>query len=230
MLQRLKTVLLRLLLAFCLLTVGSVLLLRWVPPPTTAFMLADRVERLGGGARVAAQRYRWVPLEEIAYSVPLAMVAAEDQKFPQHFGFDLAALQAAAAHNQKGRTIRGGSTLTQQLAKNLFLWSGRSYLRKGLEAWFTLWLEVLLPKRRILELYVNVVEFGDGVYGVGAAAPAYFGKTPARLGERESALLAAVLPNPRRYRIERPGAWVLERRGWILRQMRQLGPDYLRDL
>lgn len=218
------------LLGWVVLTVASIAMLRVLPPPTTAFMLVDRWERLMADRPRPEQRQHWVPWRQIHASLPLAIVAAEDQKFPQHHGFDFSALMAAFEHNEKGRSIRGGSTISQQLAKNLFLWSGRSYVRKGLEAWFTLWLEVLLSKQRILEVYMNVVEFGDGIYGVDAAASAFFHKTPAHLSSRESALLAAVLPNPIRYRADRPGGWVLERRYWIERQMRQLGPQYVAQL
>jgi monofunctional biosynthetic peptidoglycan transglycosylase len=230
MLKTIKKIAIGALLAGLLLTLVPLLVLRWLPPPTTAFMLVDRVQRLMDDGAVKPQRYTWVPLEKITPDMLLAVVAAEDQKFPLHYGFDMDAMAAALQHNQRSARIRGGSTLTQQLAKNLFLWSGRSYIRKGLEAWFTLWIEWLLPKKRILELYVNVVEFGDGVYGVGAAAPLFFRKTPAQLSARDCALLAAVLPNPQRYRVDRPGSWVLERRDWIARQMRQLGRGYLQPV
>lgn len=225
-----RRLLLRVLLGWVLLSVGSVALLRIFPPPTTAFMLIDRWERIVADGPRPEQRQSWVPWNQINPAVPLAIVAAEDQKFPQHYGFDFSALMAAFEHNEKGRSVRGGSTITQQLAKNLFLWSGRSYFRKGLEAWFTAWIELLLSKQRILEIYMNVVEFGDGIYGVKVASSVFFHKSPAQLNAGESALLAAVLPNPIRYRADHPGGWVLERRYWIERQMRQLGPQYVTHL
>ncbi|MGE0862163.1 MAG: monofunctional biosynthetic peptidoglycan transglycosylase, partial [Gammaproteobacteria bacterium] len=147
----------------------------------------------------------------------------EDQKFPRHRGFDVAAMRAAYREHQQGARLRGASTITQQLAKNLFLWSGRSWARKGLEAWFTVLLEMLLDKRRILELYVNLVEFGPGTYGAEAASRRFFGHGATTLRAEEAALLAAVLPSPRSYDAAAPGSYVRARQRWILAQMRQLG-------
>jgi monofunctional biosynthetic peptidoglycan transglycosylase len=152
-----------------------------------------------------------------------AVIASEDQNFPQHYGFDWKAIQKAMDHNEKSARTKGASTLTQQTAKNLFLWSGRSWVRKGFEAYFTLLIETLWNKRRILETYLNIVEFGDGIFGVEAAAQHYFGKPAARLNSSEAALLAAVLPNPRRYSVKSPGPFVRDRQQWILQQMDQLG-------
>lgn len=208
----------------CLLLVGAsigmVVALRWVDLPTSAFMV--RAQFSG----VALTR-EWTPLERIAPAMTLAVVAAEDQRFPLHRGFDLHAISSAIDGYQQGRGLRGASTISQQTAKNLFLWSGRSFVRKGLEAWFTTLMEAAWPKRRILEFYLNVAEFGPGVYGVGAASRVYFDKPPAELTRAEAALLAAVLPNPSVLRVDRPGEYVLERRRWILRQMQQLGDAYL---
>ncbi|HEY7677358.1 MAG TPA: monofunctional biosynthetic peptidoglycan transglycosylase [Candidatus Methylomirabilis sp.] len=228
--KRIRKLLVRGVLAVVILTVGPVLLLRWVPPPTSAFMLQKRVAGvLGGqGARI---RYRWVPWEAISPSMRVAVVASEDQKFPHHWGFDVEAIATAAEQNEARRRPRGASTITQQVAKNLFLWSGPSYLRKGLEAYFTVLLELLWTKRRILEVYLNVAEFGEATFGVGAAAEAFFGASSARLTPHEAALLAAVLPNPRRFRAANPSPYVLERARWIEAQMQQLGgPTYLRSL
>jgi monofunctional glycosyltransferase len=199
-----------------------VLLLRWVPPPTTAFMLEADIRPL---------HQRWVPWTQIAPAARLAVVASEDQKFPEHHGFDFDAIDRAVAHNrQRHRSLHGASTISQQTAKNLFLWSGRSYVRKGLEAGFTVLLEALWPKRRILETYLNVVRFGPDVYGVEEASERYFGKPASRLSWHEAALLAAVLPNPERLHVDRPSAFVLERADAIERQMRLLGSGYLDDL
>jgi monofunctional biosynthetic peptidoglycan transglycosylase len=209
-----------LLLAFNLLLV---LLLRWVPPPTTAFMLF---------ADVRPVYQQWVPWERIAPAARLAVVASEDQKFPDHHGFDFEAIDKALEqnHRRRGRHLHGASTISQQTAKNLFLWSGRSWLRKGLEAYFTVLLETLWPKRRILEVYLNVARFGPDVYGVEEASRRYFGKPAARLDAHEAALLAAVLPSPERMRAGSPSGYVQDRAEAVEEQMRLLGADYLDDL
>ena len=159
------------------------------------------------------------------------MIAAEDQNFAAHSGFDLEAIEKAIEHNARGKRMRGGSTISQQVAKNLFLWQGRSWARKGLEAWYTLLIELMWPKRRILEVHVNVAEFGDGIYGAQAAARSYWDKDASRLSPEQSARLAAVLPAPRRYSAVKPGPYVQRRAAWIQRQMRQLGGrGYLEQL
>lgn len=219
----LRRLLLALPLLFVLATAGPVLLLRWVDPPTSAFMLARQLEAWRGDEAGFQLRYQWRDWAQISPQLPIALVAAEDQKFPQHRGFDLDAIDRALSHNQRGGRVRGASTISQQVAKNLFLWRERSWLRKGLEVWFTVLIEALWSKQRILEVYANIAEFGDGIYGAEAAAQAFFRKPAARLTARESALLAAVLPNPRRYRAEQPGPYVRQRAVWIERQVRQLG-------
>lgn len=199
-------------------TVLQVLVLRWVDPPTSAFMLAHRGQ----------VRQEWRDLAAISPELPIAVVAAEDQKFPSHRGFDVEAIREALDEREAGEGTRGASTLSQQVAKNLFLWNGRSWLRKGLEAWYTVLIEALWPKQRILEVYVNVAEFGEGVYGAEAAAQQFFGRSAAQLTAAQSALLAAVLPNPRRLLVAAPSAYVRGRQTWIQRQVRQLGgPGYL---
>ncbi len=161
----------------------------------------------------------------------LAVVAGEDQLFPEHWGFDLESIREALERQERGGRLRGASTITQQVAKNLFLWNGRSYLRKGLEAYFTILLELLWPKSRTLEVYLNIAEFGDGIYGVNAASKIYLRKSPLRLNKRDAALLAAVLPNPKHFKVSNPSAYVRKRQQWILRQMKQLGGvGYLRRL
>jgi monofunctional biosynthetic peptidoglycan transglycosylase len=161
----------------------------------------------------------------------LAVVAAEDQRFPKHWGFDFASIADAVEEQGERGHLRGASTITQQVARNLFLWQGRSYLRKGLEAYFTVLLELLWPKRRILEVYLNIAEFGEGNFGVGAGAQAFFGKHPIELRTSEAALLAAVLPNPNRLRVRNPSAYVRGRASWVESQMTQLGGSaYLKDL
>lgn len=219
------------LVAFVALTVIPVLGVRWIRPPTSAVMLGQRLSGLFGGNPPTAIRYRWTDWSTISPPMRLAVVAAEDQKFPHHWGFDLGSIADAVEQAGEGRRIRGASTITQQVARNLFLWQDRSVLRKGLEAYFTVLLEVLWPKRRVLEVYLNIAEFGEGVYGVAAAAQAFFGRRPTELQPREAALLAAVLPNPARLHARNPSAYVRGRADWIEEQMRQLGgPAYLRHL
>jgi len=205
------------------LSILQVLALRFIDPPFTAFMAIRQVEALRAGDTGFRVAYDWRDLEDIAPSLAVAVVAAEDQNFARHRGFDLEAIERARAHNARGGRTRGASTISQQLAKNLFLWGGRSWVRKGLEAWYTLWIELLWPKKRILEVYVNVAEFGDGIYGAQAAARSYWGRDASALTVAQSARLAAVLPSPRRYSANRPGPWVQRRAQWIERNMRNLG-------
>ena len=204
---------------------------RWVPVPATAFMIRDRVEAFAGRAPGYEFRHDWVPWEQISPHAAVAALAAEDQKFPQHSGFDLESIDQALDEARRGGRTRGASTVSQQVAKNLFLWPGQSWLRKGLEAGLTVLIELLWPKQRILEVYLNSAEFGRGVWGVEAASRHFFGKPASALNRHEAALLAAVLPNPVRLRVDRPSAYVLERQQWILRQMSALGgPSYLEGL
>lgn len=186
-----------------------------MPVPVTAFMIQASIVR---GSFVD---YDWTP--EVSPHFKLAVVAAEDQRFADHSGFDFEAIEKAAKHNERGGSVRGASTISQQVAKNLFLWPGRSWVRKGLEAAITVVVETIWSKERILHVYVNVVELGDGIFGAEAAAKAYFGKPAAALTASESALLAAVLPNPRVLRASKPSGYVRRRQQWILRQMNALG-------
>jgi monofunctional biosynthetic peptidoglycan transglycosylase len=214
--------------AWVVLGIVAVAILRFVHPVTSAFMIERRLVALTHGERNFTLSYRWTPWDQVSKQLPIALVAAEDQKFPFHHGFDVEAIQAAIDDAEDGDRLRGASTISQQVAKNLFLWNGRSFVRKGLEAYFTVLIELMWPKRRILEVYLNIAEFGDGVYGAAAAGERFFHKTPAQLGAHDSALLAAVLPNPRRYRANPPTPYVAERAGWIERQAAQLGgPSYL---
>lgn len=201
--------------ALLLFSVMLVLPLRWVDPPVTAFMLQDDSGRI-------PVAYEWTDWSALGDATALAVVAAEDQKFAHHLGFDFASIQDSVMEYREGGTLRGASTITQQVAKNLYLWPGRNFVRKGIEAWFAVLLEALLPKRRILEIYLNVAEFGPGIYGVPAAGRAYFGKSPAELTDAEAALLAAVLPNPNRLRADRPSEYVRGRQQWIYRNMQRL--------
>jgi monofunctional biosynthetic peptidoglycan transglycosylase len=198
------------LLAIVLTPPAVVVALRWIAPPTTAFILQSPVQPAD---------YVWVPAARHPQALRDAVIAAEDQKFYTHYGFDLEAIALALEHNQKSKRKRGASTITQQVAKNLFMWPSRSYLRKGLEASFTILLELCWPKERILEVYLNVAEFGPGTFGVEAAARKFFDKSAQELSPVESARLAAVLPNPRKWSAKRPGRYVQARTDWILAQI-----------
>lgn len=207
-------------------TVVSALVLRFVPIPFSALMAQRRVQSWSQ-EKPYVSRHRWVPLDEIAPSMGVAVIASEDQNFPEHFGFDWKAIEKAVEHNEKSRRKRGASTLSMQTAKNLFLWETRSWVRKGFEAYFTLLIESTWSKKRILEVYLNIVEFGDGIYGVEAASRTFFGKSARQLSASEAALLAAVLPNPHKFRANAPSDYVRGRQSWILGQMRQLGGDQM---
>ena len=200
--------------------------LRWLDPPTSMFMLIRQVEGIGEPG--FALRQDWRDAGQIAACLPISVVAAEDQTFPEHAGFDLRAIEKALDANAEGGRVRGASTISQQVAKNLYLWGGGGYLRKGIEAVYTVLIETFWSKQRILEVYVNIAEFGDGIYGAEAAAQAFFRKPASRLTPAESARLAAVLPNPKQYSAARPGPYVQRRAAWIRRQVRQLGgPAYV---
>lgn len=208
----------------------GLLLLAFVPPlsvarftpPESAFMLARRVENLRAGRGFTALFQQSVPLGAISPNLQLAVIAGEDQRFPAHHGFDFVEV-AQALEEASGEAPRGASTLSQQTVKNLFLWSQRHWIRKGIEAWYTLLLELVCSKQRILNLYLDFAEFGPDVYGAEAAARHFFDKPAARLSAEEAALLAAALPNPREFSVRRPGPQLRARQQWILRQMRQLG-------
>lgn len=211
------------LLALLGVTVLPVLILSVVPAWTSTFMLGYQIDRLSSEQNLPPLRHDWVSWDQIAPAAKLAVIAAEDQRFAEHFGFDFAAIGKAVQHNRTHRRKRGASTITQQTAKNLFLWSGRSWLRKSLELGYTLLIEISWSKQRVLEVYLNVAEFGTGVYGVEAASQLYFRKHAAQLTHHEAALLAAVLPNPKRLKVAAPSAYVQHRAAWIRGQMNRLG-------
>jgi monofunctional biosynthetic peptidoglycan transglycosylase len=228
--QRALAALLRAFLALVALTALLVVPLRWIDPATSSFLLQHRAASLIDRSETSGLRHEWVDWEAIAPAVPLAVVAAEDQRFPQHSGFDLVEIGNAWEDFRSGGRLRGASTISQQVAKNLFLWRGRDWVRKGLEAWFTVAIELAWPKRRILEIYLNIAQFGPDTFGVGAASWKYFDRPAAALGAREASLLAAVLPNPERYRPDAPSAHTRQRAAWITGQMEQLGAAYLEGL
>jgi monofunctional glycosyltransferase len=210
---------------------GAVLAWRWMDPVTTSFILQRKVAELLAGGHARDVEQRWVAWNAISPHAGLAVIASEDQRFAEHWGFDLDSIQDAIEEGQSGGRMRGASTISQQVAKNLFLWPGRSWLRKGLEAYFTVLIELIWPKQRILEVYLNIAQFGDRTFGVDAASRRFFGKRAAALSAHEAALLAAVLPNPVRMHADEPSPYVRERARWIERQMRMLGgADYLREI
>ncbi len=205
------------------LSVLSVLIFRWVNPPYSAFMAESQISAWASRDRAYVYRRTWADLDRISPNLALAVVASEDQKFPEHWGFDVEAIEKAYEMNRHSHHVHGASTISQQVAKNLYLWSGRSYFRKALEAYFTVLIEACWPKRRILEIYLNIAEFGHGIYGAEAAAQRLFHKPAARLSRSDAAVLAAVLPNPEHWSAAAPPRYVLERRDWILNQMQALG-------
>ncbi|WP_445769218.1 monofunctional biosynthetic peptidoglycan transglycosylase [Rheinheimera sp.] len=207
----------RFLLLLLLVLALLLLVLRFVPPPTSAFMLQSPYP----------VRQSWVNIDTLPAHVALAMVASEDQRFMQHIGVDFTAISDALEQADDGDGLRGASTITQQTAKNLLLWPGRSLVRKGLEAAIALGLELIWGKKRILEVYVNIAEFGKGIYGVEAASQYYFGKPASRLSPNEAARLAVLLPSPRKRDARQLTPYLRERVVWVERQMRQLGNDYL---
>ena len=220
-----------LLAAVVALSILLVMPLRWVDPPISAFMAWHWIDGRLTGRRPPLVFHEWVDWSAIAPNMALAVVAAEDQRFPEHKGFDLIEIRKAWQRHRAGGRLRGASTLSQQTAKNLYLWPGRDWLRKGLEAWLTMLIEVLWPKQRILEIYLNIAQFGPDTYGVGSASWRFFDRPPIALEPAQAALLAAVLPNPDLYRVDAPSTRVRQRAAWIQRQMRQLGgTDYLQRL
>ncbi|MBK9478040.1 MAG: monofunctional biosynthetic peptidoglycan transglycosylase [Bacteroidetes bacterium] len=212
------------LLIFFAVSILSVLLFRWIPIPFTPLMGIRLIEQLVEGKSLKCSK-DWEPIENISPNLPLAVVCSEDQLFMEHHGFDLKAIEKAMAYNKKkkGKKIRGASTISQQTAKNVFLWQGRSWVRKGLEVYFTGLIEFMWSKERIMEVYLNVIEMGDGVYGSQAAAKANFKKDAKKLSQSEAALIAATLPNPRKWSASAPSKYVQKRKNWILRQMNYHG-------
>lgn len=222
MLTKIRNIFLIIIMSFILITSVVTIIFRFVPIPTSSFMVQKRIKNLIEGNNESIN-YDWVSYEEISANMKLAVIAAEDQKFFDHFGFDFGEIKKAIDQNKKRKVTRGASTITQQTAKNLFLWSDKSFIRKGLEVYFTLLLEILWSKERILEVYLNIAEFGNNVYGVGVSSVKYFKMKPNELTKRNSAMLAAVLPNPQKYHVNSPTTYQSRRIFWIQKQMTQLG-------
>jgi monofunctional biosynthetic peptidoglycan transglycosylase len=229
--KKISKLILKILLGIILLSIFSVILLKWINPVTSSIMIQRKINALVTFKERQIIAYEWFSYDKISKQMPLAVIAAEDQNFPFHFGFDFEQIEKAIKQSNHGRRLRGASTISQQVAKNLFLWEGRSFIRKGLEAYFTLLIELLWSKERILEIYLNIVEMGDMIFGVGAASQIYFKKTPDKLTSSQVALLAAVIPNPIRFSVKHPSGYILRRQDWILDQMGSLGgTDYLKNL
>ncbi|MCJ7554481.1 MAG: monofunctional biosynthetic peptidoglycan transglycosylase [Ignavibacteriaceae bacterium] len=231
--DRIKSILkaaLKFILLLFVLSVVVVFLLRWINPVTSSIMIQRQISALiEGDFRFIS--YKWVSYDNVSPELPIAIVAAEDQNFPNHFGFDFDQIEKALEQHERGRKLRGASTITQQVAKNLFLWEGRSFIRKGIEAYFTILIELLWDKKRILEVHLNIAEMGDLIFGAGVASLIHFRKTPDKLTRSQAALLTATLPNPKRYSASRPSNYVLRRQAWIIRQVNALGgKNYLKDL
>lgn len=210
-------------------SVIAVLLLRWVNPPTSSFMMQRSVSAWWNGEDHFELDYEWTDWNDMSSHIKMAAIASEDQNFANHWGIDFASVQEALEEYERGQGLRGASTITQQTAKNLFLWPNQSYVRKGIEAYFSLLLELFWPKKRILEVYLNIAEFGDGVYGVQSAADRYFYTTAARLSKSQSALMVTALPAPKRYNLASPSGYMLSRRDWVMQYMDLLGGSYYLD-
>lgn len=219
MLKKGFKILLRVLLGFVIISFVSTLIFRFVPIPFTPLMIIRYFEMEDG--KIDKD---WKSLDEIGKNMPLAVITAEDQKFAEHFGFDMEAIEKAMKYNQKhkGKKVKGASTISQQTAKNVFLWPGRSWIRKGLEVYFTFVIEICWSKERIIEVYLNVIEMGPGVYGAEAAAQYYFNKSSINLTKKEAATIAAILPNPIRWSASRPTPYIIKKRNWIVRHMKYI--------
>lgn len=228
MLNRIKRIIIKIFLWFIGLSIFSVILFRFVPVPFTPLMVIRMVEQLIAGEDVIFKK-DWVSLDKMSAALPLAVIAAEDQNFEEHYGFDLDAISKAREYNKKhpGKRLKGASTISQQTAKNVFLWPSRSWVRKGFEVYFTFLIEIIWSKRRIMEVYLNVIEMGDGIYGAEAASKRYFKKSAEKLSVRESSLIAAVLPNPRKWSPQRPSPYILRKSIRIIRNMSRLkSPEF----
>lgn len=215
----------RFLLWFFAISILSVIVFRWLPIPITPFMVVQGVKQIADEKRIFRFKKDWASIENISPNLQLAVMCSEDQNFLSHHGFDLDAIEKALQHNEKSKRKRGASTISQQTAKNVFLYDGRNWIRKGLEVYFTFLIELIWNKERIMEVYLNVIEFGDGIYGVEAASQQYYKTSAKKITRSQAALLAAVLPAPRKYSAIKPSSYILKRQSWILNQMNNLGGE-----
>jgi monofunctional biosynthetic peptidoglycan transglycosylase len=224
MIKKISRIVLKVFLWFIGLSVITTLIYRFVPPPVTPLMLIRLVDQMVSGDELRLKK-DWESLDNISPKLSQAVIAAEDQKFAEHHGFDFEAIEKAMKNNERKRkkVIKGGSTISQQTAKNVFLWPGRSWVRKGFEAYFTVLIELLWSKERIMEMYLNEIEMGNGIYGAEAASQFYFKKPASKLSASQAALIAACLPNPRRWTPVKPNGYIQRKQGWILRNMNNLG-------
>ena len=222
-LQKIKKFIFKVIIVFFVVSIFSTIVFRWVPIPFTPLMILRNIEQWSVG-KSATFEHKWVSMDKISPNLVKAVIVSEDQKFMEHFGFDMEAMEKAYEGNKKGKKIKGGSTITQQTAKNVFLWPQRSYVRKAFEVYFSFLIEVFWSKERILEVYLNSIEMGNGVYGAEAASQHWFRKAASKLTTYEAASIAAILPNPRKYKAIRSSHYVERRKTWIVRQMGYFGP------
>lgn len=228
--SKIKRWLIKITLYFLAISIGLVILYKFVPIPITSTMISRKMSAIANGEDSEIY-YDWTSYSNMSKEAPLAVVAAEDQLFPEHFGFDFEAMSNAFNRNQKGKKLRGASTLSQQVAKNVFLWQSRSYVRKAFEVYFTFLIEIIWGKERILEVYLNVAEMGKMTFGVEEASKRYFGKSAKNISREQAARIAAVLPSPNKWSIAKPGPYVNRRTAHIARQMRALGGvAYIKNL
>lgn len=226
MIKKIFRFLVKLFLYFLGISIGLVILFKFVPVPVTPLMFIRSFEQISSGEKLV-WKHDWVSIDEMSIHIQKAVIASEDGKFTSHNGFDVKAIEKAYENNQKGKRIKGGSTITQQTAKNVFLWPGRSYLRKGLEAYFTVLIEIVWGKERIMEVYLNSIEMGNGIYGIEAASQHWFKKSAKNLTKKEAAAIAAILPNPRKFKATNSSRYIERRKNNIHGQMRLYNkPDY----
>lgn len=226
MLRKTGKFILKVLLYFFGISIFSVFLFKFIPVPFTPLMFIRTFEQTMSGEKIV-WKHDWVSIDNMSINIQKAVIASEDGKFTSHNGFDMKAIEKAYAHNKKGKRVKGGSTISQQTAKNVFLWPGRSYIRKGFEAYFTVLIEVIWGKERIMEVYLNSIEMGNGIYGIEAASQHWFNKSAKNLTKQEAAAIAAILPNPRKYKATNSSGYINRRKSIINRQMNLYpNPDY----
>ncbi|AWA29318.1 monofunctional biosynthetic peptidoglycan transglycosylase [Flavobacterium magnum] len=225
-LRKAMRLILKVMLWFFGLSIFSVIVFKWVPVPFTPLMITRSIEQKWDGREMVC-KHDWVPIEDISINMQKAVIASEDATFLKHNGFDFKAMKKAMKNNEKGKRLRGGSTISQQTAKNVFLWQGRSYIRKGFEAYFTVLIELIWGKERIMEVYLNSIEMGDGIYGVEAASQYWYRKKADDLSKRDAAGIAAILPNPRKFKASNSSSKIERRKSRIINHMRYVGKlDY----
>lgn len=218
MIKRLFKFLFKLGVLFLTIPIIAVVIYKWIPVPATPLMVIRYVEQKEADQETV-WKHNWMPLDDISKELQLAVICSEDQNFLKHNGFDMKAIEKAFDNNQKGKRIKGASTISQQTAKNVFLWPQRSWLRKGMETYVTFWIELLWSKQRIMEVYLNSIEMGNGIYGAEAAAQYWFKKPAAKLSKSEAAAIAAILPRPLKYQANPPTNYIASRKLWIMKQM-----------